>query len=104
MVCMIILEIDFHKTNSEGNSVISKIIGGFDEHTNMYVLSIQYTQNILELDNKDYTTASFDEGVQGWTSFLSFKPTFTTSLNSSFYSFYDGKPWKHYQNTVNVDQ
>jgi hypothetical protein len=91
------------QTNSEGNSVISKIIGGFDEHTNMYVLSIQYTQNILELDNKDYTTASFDEGVQGWTSFLSFKPTFTTSLNSSFYSFYDGKPWKHYQNTVNVD-
>jgi len=91
------------QTNSEGNSVISKIIGGFDEHTNMYVLSIQYTQNILELDNKDYTTASFDEGVRGWTSFLSFKPTFTTSLNSSFYSFYDGKPWKHYQNTVNVD-
>ena len=91
------------QTNSDGNSVISKIIGGFDEHTNMYVLSIQYTENILELGNKDYTTASFDEGVQGWTSFLSFKPTFITSLNSSFYSFYDGKPWKHYQNTVNVD-
>ncbi len=96
------------QTNSEGNSVISKIIGGFDEHTNMYVLSIQYTQNIFDTDgdgvlDKDYTTASFDEGVQGWTSFLSFKPTFTTSLNSSFYSFYGGKPWKHYQNTVNVD-
>ena len=91
------------QTNSDGNSVVSKIVGGFDEHTNMYVLSKQYTENIPELGNKDYTTASFDEGVQGWTSFLSFKPTFTTSLNSGFYSFYDGKPWKHYQNTVNID-
>ena len=91
------------QTNSDGNSIVSKIVGGFDEHTNMYVLSIQYTENILELGNRDYTTASFDEGVQGWTSFLSFKPSFITSLNSSFYSFYDGKPWKHYQNTVNIN-
>jgi len=90
----------------DGNSIVSRIRGGFDEHTNMYVLSIQYTENILEPGDpvaKDYITASFDESVKGWTSFLSFKPTFTTSLNSSFYSFYDGKPWKHYKNTVNIN-
>ena len=91
------------EVDTSGNSIVNKVVGGFDEHTKTYALSIQYSQNISELNNKDYTTTSFDESVQGWTSFYDYKPTLMASLNSSFYSFHLGKPWKHYKNTINQD-
>jgi len=76
-------------TSNEGISIVDKIRGGFDFHTKNYILSIQNTDNT-------YTTVNFDEDVKGWTSFFDYKPTFMTSLNSSFYSFNSGKIWKHH--------
>ena len=70
---------------------ITKIVGGWDNHTKNYVLSIQ-----TALDTK---TVSFDEGVQGWTSFLSFRPSFMFSLTSSFFSTHVGKLYQHYGNS-----
>ena len=68
---------------------VSKIVGGWDLHTKTYILSIQNT-------DATYSTSSFDEDVQGWTSFFSYNPTQILSLNSNFYSFYDGKLWLHH--------
>tara|TARA_R110000751_G_scaffold37397_2_gene90718 strand:+ start:695 stop:2197 length:1503 start_codon:yes stop_codon:yes gene_type:complete len=53
--------------------------GSWDIHTKNYVLSLQSASN--------YKTLSFDESVLGWTSFLSFKPSFMISVGASFYSF-----------------
>jgi len=77
---------------SDGLSIVDSVRGGFDYHTKNYVLSIQNTT----ASGGDYVTSSFDEDVQGWTSFFDYQPTFVTSLNSSFFSFYDGKIWKHH--------
>ena len=57
---------------------ITRIVGGWDNHTKNYILSIQTASG--------YSTTSFDEGVQGWTSFFSFKPSFMFSLTSTFFT------------------
>jgi len=67
---------------------ITRIVGGWDNHTKNYILSIQTAS--------DYKTTSFDEGVQGWTSFFSFKPSFMFSLTSTFFSTNAGKLYSHY--------
>ena len=43
-----------------------------------------------------FSTATFDEGVLGWTSFLTYNPTYSLSLNNSFYTFGYGKLYQHY--------
>ena len=67
---------------------ITRIVGGWDNHTKNYILSIQTASS--------YKTTSFDEGVQGWTSFFSFKPSFMFSLTSTFFSTNAGKLYSHY--------
>ena len=76
--------------NQTGNAEpVQKIVGGWDNHTKNYVLSIQKV-------NGQYSTLSFDEGVQGWTSFFDFKPSFMFSLTSTFFSTNSGKLYSHY--------
>ena len=77
------------KLSALGTTRQNRIVGAFDIHTKNYVLSIQNQDN-------SYATSNFDEDVQGWTSFYTYKPTYMLSLNSSFYSFYDGKLWLHH--------
>ena len=77
------------KLSALGTTRQNRIVGAFDIHTKNYVLSIQNQDN-------SYVTSNFDEDVQGWTSFYTYKPTYMLSLNSSFYSFYDGKLWLHH--------
>ncbi len=77
----------------------TKIAGGWDAHTKNYVLSLQGT-NVGPLPTdpisyETYKTLSFDEGVLGWTSFLSFKPDFLVSLQNNFYTFKNGAVWLH---------
>jgi hypothetical protein len=67
---------------------ITRVVGGWDNHTKNYILSIQTASG--------YKTTSFDEGVQGWTSFFSFKPSFMFSLTSTFFSTNAGKLYSHY--------
>ncbi len=79
---------DFFRDNLGSLQVEDDIIGGWDIHNKNYTVSIQ--------QNGDYKTLSFDDSVNGWTSFLSFKPDFIFSLNTSMYSAHDGKIWQHY--------
>ena len=78
----------------------TNIVGGWDAHNKTYVLSLQGA-NVAPIPGTDplqyegYKTVTFDESVLGWTSFFSYKPTYVTSLITSFYSFYDGKVWLH---------
>ena len=79
-------------TDSEGNDIVDKIVGGFDLHNKNYVLSIQNTT----ASGGEYNTTSFDEDVQGWTSFFTYKPDFINSLKTSLYTFKKGLLWKHH--------
>ena len=47
-------------------------------------------------------TLSFDEQVQGWTSFYSYVPSVTASLDNDFYTFdLSGDLYRHYSTTSN---
>ena len=79
-----------------------KIIGGYDIHSLSYVLSLQpITLGVVGcIDDNYYDTLNFDEAINGWVSFHSYKPTTMDSLKSNFYSFDDYKLYQHYVDTV----
>jgi len=45
-------------------------------------------------------TVSYDEGVQGWPSFYSFLPDFMIGMNGFFYSWNQGKLYRHNTNEI----
>jgi len=68
-------------------AVASDIIGGYDIHNKAYVTS---------LNNK---TISFDEQINGWTSFYSYIPELMTSCLGKYYTIKSSKIWEHYSST-----
>ena len=80
------------------------LIGGYDVHNKNYVLSIQkqptWTTPLVDDvgtgSSANYNTLTFDERINGWTSYFTYKPTFISSLKNNFYSFKDAKIYKHY--------
>ena len=70
--------------------VKDKVIGAYDLHDDSYVVSIQ------DSIESTFDTVNFDEEVNGWVSFHSYKPLVMKSLNDSFYSFHKYGMWKHY--------
>ena len=81
-----------------------KAIGAYDIYNKQYVLSLQQSPIA---DNGDTNpspataTLAFDERVLGWTSFFSYVPDQTLSLQSNYYSFKNGGFYKHYDITQN---
>lgn len=76
-----------------------RVIGGYDIHTNQYIVSLQ--QNILKNPNSEvFNTLSFDEKVSGWTSFYSYKPDQIFSLRNKFYSVKNGSLYQHHDSSV----
>jgi len=80
-----------------------KIYSGWDIHGRNYTTSLQTSpRSISELiEDKEereetFKTLSFDENIQGWTSFYSYQPIFLGSLKNKFYSFIDNKIYEHY--------
>jgi len=81
-----------------------KAIGGFDIYTKQYVLSLQQSKQTIAADpqpNPDpkSATLSFDEAVLGFPSLFSYQPDQIFSAQSNFYTFKDGKLYKHYDST-----
>ena len=68
---------------------IGKAVGGWDMHSKQYVLSLQPWNNT-------YSTLSFDDSVNGFPSFFSYKPDQVFSLKSNYYSTKDGILYIHY--------
>ena len=101
--------IDFFrdKLNSlNANGEAGKVRGGYDIYNKQYVVSLQ------QGNNGEFNTLSWDDQINGWTSFYDFKPTQMFSLGSNFYS--TGKQrvdetqyrdyddvWQHYSTNVN---
>ena len=81
-----------------------KAIGTYDIYNKQYVLSLQQSPKAANgIVNPSPTTATlaFDERVLGWTSFFSYVPDQTLSLQSNYYSFKNGGFYKHYDITQN---
>ena len=81
-----------------------KAIGAYDIYNKQYVLSLQQSPKAANgIVNPSPTTATlaFDERVLGWTSFFSYVPDQTLSLQSNYYSFKNGGFYKHYDITQN---
>lgn len=90
-----------------------KIYGAYDEQKSKYVISLQgsgvdggkraiSTGGVPTIQSPitGYRTLCYDERVQGWTSFFTYKPTFGFSLKNEFYTFNNVDLYKHYDTSV----
>jgi len=75
-----------------------KIEGGFDNYKDNYVISLQQHSGSKTLDETSdyYSTLTFKENVQGWTTFYSFRPDLMFSLKNNFYTAKNGSLYLHY--------
>tara|TARA_R110000737_G_scaffold55998_3_gene79906 strand:+ start:6758 stop:8644 length:1887 start_codon:yes stop_codon:yes gene_type:complete len=80
------------------NKASGRIIGGFDIHNKNYVVSLQQKPPIIT--SGSFKTITFDEKINGWVSFMTFKPTLMGSLKNKFYSLNKEQLYLHYDNTV----
>ena len=80
----------------------SEIIGGWDIHNKNYVVSLQKypnkVKNYISVPTKDqYNTLVFEEQINGWVSFMSYKPDFMFSLLNKYYTTVNTEVWQqHY--------
>ena len=90
------------------NTQKGKILGAWDIHNRNYVVSMQHaTSSVVaedivtyEQDGELYNTVTFDEQLNGWSSFHTYKPDFAGSLKGQYYTFHNGQLWKHYDQSV----
>ena len=70
-------------------SSVGKAIGGWDIHNKQYSLSLQPFSG-------SFSTLSFDDSVNGFPSFFTYKPDQSFSLKNNFYTMKEGVLYKHY--------
>ena len=70
-------------------SSVGKAIGGWDMHNKQYSLSLQPFSG-------SFSTLSFDDSVNGFPSFFTYKPDQSFSLKNNFYTMKEGVLYKHY--------
>jgi len=78
------------------NTEEGKIKGGWDIYNKQYVLSTQQAGTTKATFDSGNETIVFDELVQGWTSFFTYKPESIFSLGNKFYSLKFGNLYEHY--------
>ena len=91
---------EFQNINTGG--VSGDVIGGWDAHNKLYTLSTQRAVGGSARGGRDvnYNTLAFEEDVNGWVSFFTYKPDQMISLRNNFYSIKEGKLWRHYDTGV----
>ena len=85
-----------------------KIKGGWDIHNKNYVTSLQKTPRIISTASSSFKTLAFDEKINGWVSFFTYKPDQMFSIINNFYTaatlFFTGSTnidiYRHYDNTT----
>lgn len=80
--------------------VKDKVVGGYDNYQDSYVVSIQPAVKNLSVGDGEYNTVSFNDSNNGFSSFWDYKPNIADTLNSSYYTAKGGSIWKHYDNTT----
>jgi hypothetical protein len=82
---------DYFKDNLKNNN---RLIGSYDDKKNNYNLTLENNQ----------TTISFDEKVNGWSSFKSFVPEAGISMANDYYTFKKGLAWMHHSENDNAER
>ena len=82
-----------------------KVIGGWDIYTSQYFVSTQKNEQLtsVQQDFKN-TTLAWDERINGWTSFFSFKPDQIFSIRNQMYTTKGGGLWLHNSNENIIGQ
>ena len=83
---------DWFKDNLK---LANTIIGSHDDKKDEYNITLDTTVDEPTLGQ----TVSFREDVRGWVSFKSFIPENAISMANDYYTFLDGKLWKHHVET-----
>ena len=83
---------DWFKDNLKLNDTI---IGSYDDKKDEYNVTLQQTTD------GDPLTVSFKEASKGWVSFKSFVPENAVSCANNYYTFKEGKAWKHHVEKFN---
>ena len=74
------------------------VVGGWDIYNDQYIVSTQQvSRGQSKVENK---TVTYDEGVQGWTSFFDYRPDQIFSVNNNLYTATSDGLYKHYSTTV----
>ena len=83
-----------------------RIEGGYDVYKDNYVLSIQQRSGSKtdDLTSDYYSTIAFDDSINGWTTFYTYRPGFIFSLKSNFYSTYVNSLYRHYDTSVAMNE
>ena len=63
-----------------------QIKGGFDIHSKNYVVSMQKNSSQASVAQDSYETLTFDEEINGWVSFFTYKPIALFSILNKFYT------------------
>ena len=77
-----------------------RVIGGWDIHNKNYIVSLQKSTNQVTLSTDSYDTLTFDEQINGWVSFLTFKPNFLLSVINKTYTTQNSDFYQQYDTTV----
>jgi len=82
---------NFANSLSSGTLLISyfykgKIKGGWDIYSKSYLVSLQKSPTQVSQELESYKTLSFDEEINGWVSFFTYKPTQMFSMINKYYT------------------
>ena len=75
--------------------VKDRIVGGWDSYNKNYVLSAQDKSEDPNVED-EFKTLSFEDDINGWTSFYSYQPDFMGSSKNKYYSFFNSEIYEHY--------
>jgi hypothetical protein len=84
---------DFFRDQFSAINSTGKMVGSYDIHNKSYVLSLQNS-------DESYKTLSFDEAVNGWTSFYDYKPSTGFSSRGNYFTTNSSSVWMHYADDV----
>ena len=75
-----------------------RIEGGFDTYKDNYIISLQRFSGSKTTDETSdyYSTVAFDESINGWTTFYTFRPDLIFSLKNNLYTTKNGNLYRHY--------
>ena len=94
------------------SSSLTKIVGIYDEVKDHYVVSLHGANTNTDMvetnasnpANQDnvttYSTLAFGEGVKGWISFYTYKPSWGVSLKGKYYTFNNLNLYEHYNSNT----
>jgi hypothetical protein len=78
-----------------------KVKGAWDVHNRNYIVSLQESP-VLNSKTEKFQTLAFDDKVNGWVSFYTYKPETMFSVKNNYFSTQEVDLFKHYSEVPNT--